>query len=57
VRAKGIENIEKQYLKELLALTNGKIRTASELAGISNRQLHKLMTKYGIRKEDFRLPA
>jgi len=57
VRAKGIENIEKQYLKELLALTNGKIRTASELAGISTRQLHKLMTKYGIRKEDFRLPA
>lgn len=56
-RGKGIDSVERQYLKELLSRTNGKIRTASELAGISTRQLHKLMTKHGIRKEDFRLPA
>jgi len=56
-RGKGIDTVERQYLKELLSRTNGKIRTASELAGISTRQLHKLMTKYGIRKEDFILPA
>ena len=56
-RGKGIDSIERQYLKELLSRTNGKIRSASELAGISTRQLHKLMTKHGIRKEDFRLPT
>jgi transcriptional regulator with GAF, ATPase, and Fis domain len=56
-REKGIDSVEKQYLKELLSRTNGKIRTTSELAGISTRQLHKLMTKHGIRKENFRLPA
>jgi DNA-binding NtrC family response regulator len=54
VRAKGIESIERQYLKELLTLTNGKIRIAADIAKISTRQLHKLMTKYGIRKEEFR---
>ena len=53
-RGKGINSVERQYLKELLSRTNGKIRTASELAGISTRQLHKLMTKHGIRKEEFR---
>ena len=56
-RGKGIASVERQYLKELLSRTNGKIRSASELAGISTRQLHKLMTKHGIRKEDFRLPT
>lgn len=56
-RGKGIESAERQYLKELLSRTEGKIRAASELAGISTRQLHKLMTKHGIRKEEYRLPA
>ena len=56
-RGKRVESAERQYLKELLSRTNGKIRPASELAGISTRQLHKLMTKHGIRKEDYRFPA
>ena len=56
-RGKGLDSVERQYLKELLSQTNGIIGTASELAGISTRQLHKLMTKHGIRKEAFRLPA
>jgi DNA-binding NtrC family response regulator len=44
------------YLKKLLASNRGRIQESAVAAGISSRQLHKLMTKYGIRKEDFRTP-
>lgn len=54
VRRRGIENIEKHYLRELLALTKGKIRKTAEAAGITTRQLNKLMNKYGLQKEDFK---
>ena len=33
---------------------NGKINQSAQEAGISTRQLHKLMLKYGLRKEDFK---
>jgi DNA-binding NtrC family response regulator len=54
VRRRGTENIEKNYLKELLTRYRGKIRASAEAAGITTRQLHKLMAKYGIRKEEFK---
>ena len=54
IRKKGIEEIEKNYLMDLLNETMGKIKQAAEVAGISTRQLHKLLTKYSIRKEDFK---
>jgi DNA-binding NtrC family response regulator len=54
VRRKGIEEIERNYLKEQLAQNKGIIQTTAKAAGITTRQLHKLMTKYGIRKEDFK---
>ena len=54
VRKKGIEDIERTYLKELLANNNGRIRTSAEMAGITTRQLHKLMVKYGLKKETFK---
>jgi DNA-binding NtrC family response regulator len=54
VRRKGIEDIERNYLKELLAQNKGKMKESAEAAGITTRQLHKLMAKYGIRKEDYR---
>jgi DNA-binding NtrC family response regulator len=53
-RRRAIEEIEKNYLMELLAKHRGKIKGASENAGITTRQLHKLMTKYGLRKEEFK---
>ncbi|RJQ51483.1 MAG: sigma-54-dependent Fis family transcriptional regulator [Desulfobacteraceae bacterium] len=53
-RRMAIEDFERQYLKELLARNKGKMNKASEDAGISTRQLHKLLIKYGIRKEDFK---
>jgi len=54
VRRRGIETIERQYLQGLLTENEGRIGKTAQAAGISARQLHKLMTKYRIRKEEFR---
>jgi DNA-binding NtrC family response regulator len=54
-RNKGIEDIERNYLKEQLAQNRGKIQDTARAAGITTRQLHKLMKKYGIRKEEFKV--
>ncbi|MFP3869790.1 MAG: sigma-54 interaction domain-containing protein [Syntrophobacteria bacterium] len=54
VRRKALEDIERRYLKELLATKRGRIRESAEAAGITTRQLHKLLSRYGIRKEEFK---
>jgi DNA-binding NtrC family response regulator len=54
VRQKGIEDIERCYLKTLLVNNKGRIKNSASAAGISARQLYKLMRKYGIRKEEFK---
>ena len=54
VRRQSLEHIERQYLKELMAKHLGRINQAAETAGITTRQLHKLLSKYGIRKEEFK---
>ena len=53
-RQRGVEDIERNYLKNVLSRHKGKIAESAEVAGISSRQLNKLMNKYGIRKEDFK---
>jgi len=54
VRQKGIEDIERCYLKTLLENNKGRIKDSAFAAGISTRQLYKLMKKYRIRKEEFK---
>lgn len=54
VRRRGVEEIERYYLKEVLESNKGKINQSAEVAGISTRQLHKLMKKYNLRKEEFK---
>jgi DNA-binding NtrC family response regulator len=54
VRQRGIEDIERRYLKEVLSRNKGKINKSAEDAEISTRQFHNLLKKYGIRKEDFK---
>jgi DNA-binding NtrC family response regulator len=54
VRSEGVEEIERRYLKGLLARHQGRINQSADEAGITTRQLHKLMKKYGLRKEDFK---
>lgn len=58
VRQTAIENIEKTYLREQLLKNHGRVQKTAEAAGIGVRQLHKLLTKYRIDKEEFRaIPA
>jgi DNA-binding NtrC family response regulator len=54
VRRRGVEDIEKHYLKDLLIRNKGKIKESALTAGITTRQLHNLMTKYSIHKEKFK---
>jgi DNA-binding NtrC family response regulator len=49
-----LEDFERQYLKDLVARNQGKINNSAVEAGISTRQLHKLMSRYGIHKEEFK---
>ncbi len=53
-RRKSTEAFETEYLKELMARNRGKINKSAKDAGITPRQLHKLMVKYGLRKEEFK---
>jgi DNA-binding NtrC family response regulator len=50
----GIKEVERNYLKEVLARNKGKIGESAKASGISSRQLNKLMNKYGIKKEEFK---
>jgi len=54
VRQQGVEEIERNYLKDTLARKRGKINDSARDAGISCRQLNKLMNRYGLRKEEFK---
>jgi DNA-binding NtrC family response regulator len=54
VRQNGVEAIECRYLKEVLTRNRGKINESAREAGISTRQLHKLLTRYDIHKESFK---
>ena len=54
VRRDGMESLERAYLAELLGATRGRINEAAAKAGIGTRQLHKLLTKYSIKKELFK---
>ena len=54
VRRRAISDAEKYYLTQLLIENRGRIKDAAEAAGISTRQLHKLMKKHYLRKEEFK---
>lgn len=53
-RKQMVEDFEKRYLLELFSRNKGKVNISAREAGVSTRQLHKLMHKYGIHKEDFK---
>ena len=54
VRQQAVQRIEAQYLKTLLIKFQGKINTTAKVAGISSRQLSKLLRKYDLHKEEFK---
>ena len=53
-RRQAIEKFERQYLVELFTRNRGRVNSAARDAGVSARQLNKLMVKYGIQKESFK---
>ncbi len=50
-RSRGLAQLEREYLRSLLTGHQGRLREAAAIAGISLRQLHKLLTKYELRSE------
>lgn len=54
VRREAMDAVEFRYLTDILTASRGRVQEAARTAGVSVRQLHNLMTKHGLRKEDFR---
>lgn len=54
VRSEVISRVEEEYLRSNLTINKGSIKTTAAAAGITTRQLHKLMTKYDIDKNEFK---
>ena len=57
LRAAAIEEFERRYLWALLQSCNGSIKKSADTAGITTRQLHKLMTRHRLDKKSFRLKS
>jgi DNA-binding NtrC family response regulator len=55
-RHASIEAVERQYLILRLTEHRGQLNAVAKAAGIGVRQLHKLMVKYDLHKENFRRP-
>ncbi|MDH5639324.1 MAG: sigma-54 dependent transcriptional regulator [Nitrospinota bacterium] len=53
-RRNAIEKLEREYLEALLHKHGGKIGISANTAGITTRQLSKLLKKYVIRKERYK---
>jgi len=53
-RRLAVNSAETVYLKDLLSEKRGKLKDTADAAGITTRQLNKLMNKYGLRKEDYK---
>lgn len=54
VRQHAVEHAEEQYLRSILAANKGRINPTAQIAGVSRRQIHKLLTRYGIDKKEFK---
>ncbi|WP_051261913.1 sigma-54 dependent transcriptional regulator [Desulfovibrio inopinatus] len=53
-RERAKNEAERVYLKDVLTRHEGRIGQTAEAAGITPRQLNKLMTKHNLHKEDFK---
>ncbi len=54
VRRRAVEEVERRYLLRLLGQKKGRMDQAAAQAGVTTRQLHNLMTKYGLASRDFK---
>jgi len=53
-RQKALDDVEQQYLKQVLREHNGRINKTAQSAGITTRQIHKLLKKHGIDKNQYK---
>lgn len=53
-RQKAVHDFESQYLTELLQRHEGRLNRAAEAAGVTYRQLSRLMSKHCLNKRNFR---
>ena len=49
-----VESFDRAYMERALAQCGGSIKATAMQAGITTRQVHKLMTRHNLRKEDFK---
>jgi DNA-binding NtrC family response regulator len=54
VRRRGVESLERRYLKEMLTVHRGRIKETAKAAGISVRHMNNMMSRYGIRRDEFK---
>ncbi|WP_321495333.1 sigma-54 dependent transcriptional regulator [uncultured Desulfobacter sp.] len=54
VRAREAARVERRYLDLMLARCRGKINDTAHASGITTRQLHKLMKRHSLVKEDYK---
>lgn len=54
VRRQAVESAERQYLCSILSASKGRINKTAQIAGVSRRQIHKLLTRYEIDKNTFK---
>ena len=57
VRADAVATAERRYLEEILATHQGRVDASARAAGVTTRQLRKLLAKHEIRKADFKPAA
>ncbi len=54
VRDRAKEHAQRRYIEEMLAACRGRVTLTAERAGISTRQLRKLLGRYGIDKSHYK---
>ena len=54
VREQAIDQVEKEYLKRVLARYHGSIKRVADHTGLTTRSIHGKMKKFDLRKEDFK---
>lgn len=54
MRTKAVDLAELRYLRDILALNKGRVDQSAAMAGVTTRQLHNLLTKHGLHKEEFK---
>lgn len=53
-RSRAVAEVERRYLERVLLAHSGRIDATARAAGITPRQLHTLMSRYGLKKEHYR---